>query len=423
MEATNQQKPQIEITWWHHAVIFLFACAVVVSRQPDAVFNAQFWAEDGHVWFADAYNLGWWSALFRVFEGYIEVFPRLGAALALLVPLKTAPLILNLLAITVRALPVSLLLSVRSSAWGTLGHRAMMAGIYLTLPNTGELNATITNSQWFLAFSVFLMLVGSKTRNIWEWCFDLFILLLCALSGPFCIFLLPIAAFLLWMRREQRYWLAAGVFAAGSFIQGWNLINGGLAGRFHGPLGASLTTAVKLFATQLYIGAWLGPNRIATIAWAGLYAVFIVVAVGGAILTVLCLLKTRLEYRLFFMFSAMVLVAALKAPLTTEKDMAPWAVMVIGWGTRYWFFPCLWLTWSVLKLLNDNVRTLRVVSGALLCVLFFGILLRWRIPALPDTNFAENAIRFESAPAGTEMVVPVIPDGWNMRLVKRANAR
>ena len=38
--------------------VFLFACAVVIARRPDAVFHAQFFAEDGRIWFADAYNLG-----------------------------------------------------------------------------------------------------------------------------------------------------------------------------------------------------------------------------------------------------------------------------------------------------------------------------------------------------------------------------
>ena len=44
---------------WQQGILFLLACAVIVSRRPEAIFHAQFYAEDGHVWFADAYNLGW----------------------------------------------------------------------------------------------------------------------------------------------------------------------------------------------------------------------------------------------------------------------------------------------------------------------------------------------------------------------------
>jgi len=419
----EQVAPQtFRLRAWQHCAILLLACAIIISRQPDAVFHAQFYAEDGHVWYADAYNLGWWTALFRVFEGYIEVFPRLGAALALLVPLSAAPLVLNLVAIMVRALPVSLLLSDRSSVWGTLAHRALMAGIYLTLPNTAELNANITNSQWLLALTAFLILAGSKLHSIWEQIFDLLVLLLCALSGPFCIFLLPIAAFLSWKHRERRYWLAVGVFATGSFVQVWGLIHGGYAGRSHGPLGASLSTVLKLFATQFYIGTLLGPNKLAIYAGASLNAMIFVIAVGGAILTVLCLLKTDLEYRLLFVFSAMVVAGGLKSPLINEK-MAPWAAMTVGAAARYWFFPCLWLSWSVLHFLRSEIRFLRVVSSLFLCLLCFGIVLRWRIPALPDSNFAESAKRFDRAPSGTDMTFPVTPPGWNVRLVKHADSR
>ena len=96
---------------WQQSAIFLLACAVIVSRRPDAIFHAQFYAEDGHVWFADAYNLGWWHALFRAQDGYFQTLPRLAAALALLAPLSLAPLVLNIAAVAVEALPVNILLS------------------------------------------------------------------------------------------------------------------------------------------------------------------------------------------------------------------------------------------------------------------------------------------------------------------------
>ena len=122
-----RQEPPIELRFWQHGVIFLLACALVVSRRPDLVFHPQLYAEDGHVWFADAYNLGWWPALFRTWGGYFQTLPRLGASLALLVPLFRVPLLLNLIAIASQVLPVNLLLSPRSSAWGSMRFRALLA--------------------------------------------------------------------------------------------------------------------------------------------------------------------------------------------------------------------------------------------------------------------------------------------------------
>jgi hypothetical protein len=36
----------------------LLAAALIVSLRPDAVTNAQFWAEDGKFFYADVYNRG-----------------------------------------------------------------------------------------------------------------------------------------------------------------------------------------------------------------------------------------------------------------------------------------------------------------------------------------------------------------------------
>jgi hypothetical protein len=125
----QQEQPTVGLRVWQHGVVFLLACAVIISRRPDAVFHVQFYAEDGHVWYADAYNLGWWPALFRTWTGYFLTLPRIAASLALLVPLYRVPLFLNLVAIFVQALPVNLLLTVRSSVWGSLRFRSLLAGM------------------------------------------------------------------------------------------------------------------------------------------------------------------------------------------------------------------------------------------------------------------------------------------------------
>ena len=46
-----------------HISVFLAAFLVVFSRRPDAILNAQFWAEDGKFWYADAYHFGAHSLL------------------------------------------------------------------------------------------------------------------------------------------------------------------------------------------------------------------------------------------------------------------------------------------------------------------------------------------------------------------------
>jgi hypothetical protein len=163
-DSAENNSPIRSIQPWQYVLIFIFACGIVIARRPDAIFHAQFFAEDGAVWFADAYNQGWWTALFIAHVGYYQTFARLGAAVALLVPFSMAPLVLNLIAIAVRAVPVNLILSSRSAEWGNLRTRVVLAALYLALPNSLEVDAGITNSQWILALSALLLLRSCRAR-------------------------------------------------------------------------------------------------------------------------------------------------------------------------------------------------------------------------------------------------------------------
>src|SRR5690242_13483628 len=99
------------------ALIFAYA---VLSRRPDAFLNPPFFAEDGNVWFAEAYNFGWLRALFITHTGYFQTLPRLGAALALTVPLAHAPLVMNIIGLIVQIAPAVYLLSAKMSQWAPL---------------------------------------------------------------------------------------------------------------------------------------------------------------------------------------------------------------------------------------------------------------------------------------------------------------
>ena len=242
---------------------FLIACAILVTRRPDAIFHAQFFAEDGHVWYAEAYNLGWLTTLFRAQDGYFQTLPRLAGALAQLVPLALAPMVLNLIAIAVEAIPVILLLSTRSSVWGSLHFRALLACAYLVLPNSREMIAILTSSQWILALSVFLLLAASTPKGVAVRIFDISILLLSGLTGPFCFFLFPVAFFLAWKRRGLWRFAEAGLLAALCAVQAWGLLVVDPSGRAHAPLGAGFGLFTRLLASQIFLGALFGGNALA----------------------------------------------------------------------------------------------------------------------------------------------------------------
>jgi len=421
MHAEVERKPRkFELRAWHHGVIFLLACAVIISRRPDAVLHAQFWAEDGHVFFADAYNFGWWHALFRTYAGYFHAFPRLGAALSLLVPLAFAPLVLNLIAICVEVLPVSLLLSSRSSAWGSLTFRSILAGAYIVLPNGFEMHAFITDSQWLLAFAAFLLLVASEPLNTGERVFDLVILLVCGLSGPFCVFLTPIALFMIRKQRSLWRWGTAGLLILTSLVQTWALLGGGYSGRPHYALGANPALLIRILGGHVFLASILGANGLAANLSPEVFIGLLCAFVGGFLIVALCWAKCPLPPRLFALFSTAILAVSLASPAAyPPAGITTWELLARAGGIRYWFFPTLAFIWLLLFGFRSGGEVLKAILVVVMVTSCIGVVRDWRTPPLADLHWAENARRIEGAAPGKVFVIPINTAGWTMTLVKR----
>lgn len=404
-----------------HIAAFFIACGVIISRRPDALFHPQFWAEDGIVWFANAYNMGWWHPLFRTEVGYFQTLPRLGAALALLVPLAFAPLVTNLIALGIQALPVNLLLASRSREWGSLRMRAAFAAIYLALPNCPEICANITNGQWTLALCVFLVLVAAPTDNSYGRAIDLALILLCGLTGPFCFFLVLVAAFLAWKRRQHSLYLPIAILAFCSIIQAYGLLVLGTAQRSSSNLGASVSGFIRILGGHVYIGALFGATSAALASGTRNFLILVAVAIAGTALIGFALNQASLPVRIFAVFAALILTAELVSPSSYDAFNTPkWQLIEGASAIRYWFFPSLLFLWSLVLGTTRGSKVFKVASAAVLILLCFGIALRWRRPPFADTQFSERARAFEASAPGTTIIFPENPEGWSFKLEKHA---
>src|SRR3954467_4485450 len=109
---------------WLQLVIFAIALLIVCSRRPDALAIPQFYAEDGTVFYSEAYSLGL-HALVLPRSGYFHTVPRLVVLFDQLFPLVWAPLIVSLAAMAIQILPVNVFLSSRFS---NIDHKIRMLG-------------------------------------------------------------------------------------------------------------------------------------------------------------------------------------------------------------------------------------------------------------------------------------------------------
>src|SRR4029077_12112899 len=124
---------------------FVAAALLIVLRDPSLFTRPQFWAEDGKIWFAQAYNQGWLHSLTVPLSGYLCILPRLAAGVALFVPFRWAPLILSLEGLLLQALPVPILFSERCRNWAPLSFRLLFAAVYVGIPDARDVHVVCTN--------------------------------------------------------------------------------------------------------------------------------------------------------------------------------------------------------------------------------------------------------------------------------------
>ncbi len=404
------------IDWKLQVLIFLTCAALVVSRRPDALFNPQFFAEDGTFWYAQAYTSGWLPSLFRPENGYFATLSRLIASAALLAPFHLAPLVMNLAGLSIQVLPVNILLSARCRNWAPLFSRTLMAMLYLGLPNSAELNVAAEEAQWHLALLACLLMLACPPSNPKWWLVDITILLVSGLSGPCGVILWPIALIVWLLRRSPWRLTMLATLSAAAAIQAWTLITTAEATRSHAILGATPKLAVQILAGQIYLGSTLG---VASLQVQRSLTVLVVVAVFGTLLLGYCFIDMPLEWRLLLAFSSMILVASLIAPMVSLT--APqWPILKAAAGIRYWFFPMLGFVWALVWLgtLSPN-RFARGIGVAGLVIACIGIVKDWKYPVYKDLHFQEYAGQFEAARPGTLVSIPIVPPGWTMPLVKR----
>ena len=404
--------------------IFLSFFLILVLRRPDAVVNSQFWAEDGKFWFADANNIGAWQSIFLPQDGYFQTISRLTASFSQIFPITYSPLVFNLIALVVQLLPALFLVSPRlKNIFPNIYVRFGLALAFLLLPNIAEIHGNITHGQWYLAILAGLILIaGISHKKIWK-IFDLVFVALSGLSGPFALFLAPVAV-VRWRRSRQRWDLILlSFFSATALIQ--------LASLLFLPSGdsrviselASVPLLLEILGRQVYLGLLFGSGGavwlVNSLPWANL--LFFIAGLLGTLYLVFLFFRAPFELRLFSILAGLVLAASLFSPTGDLSGQSAWQLLFDSpGGIRYWIFPMtaslLLLTWSAFF---SSSRVTRAIATLVILFLPIGIFMDFQIPAYQDLDFHREITEFSNAPYGHVQTIPINPMGWSMTLIKQ----
>lgn len=403
-------------------VVFSLVVIALFSRNPSLLAHAQFYAEDGSIWFAQAYNLGWLHSLVVTQAGYLNTMPRLAAGLALLVPIGYAPFVMATVGLLVQSLPVTILLSSRCRAWAPLPTRMVLAAIYVAIPNSREIHVVATNSMWHLAVSAVLIAFASSPRTWRGRVFDSVLLLEASISGPFCIVLVPLILIFWWRRRQPWSLVISAVTGIGAFTQMLLILFD--TNRVPRPLGATLGKFFRVLGGNVFAGSLIGGHSFSTTP-----AVFILLAtLVGVSICLYCLRFANIEWTLFLVYCAGVYAASLHNPVgvpdpSTGTVESAWDMLLENPSGRYSFLPMLMFLWSAIWCaLYGRDRLFRLAGASIFLTMSIGIVRDWKYADYPNKHFPESVRRLRDAKQGDHVIVPIPPEGWQMELVKKGSS-
>jgi hypothetical protein len=222
-------------------VVFLLGSVAAFFRLGDVALRGNVWAEDGRFFLTAALLHNGIAAVFEPYAGYMNLTPRVLAAVVASLPLWSQGVALNLAASLVQAAVATLAYVgtcgfIRQRLW-----RLLLAIAVVAVPVGPEVIEAIANLQWFLIFGGCVCLLWTPRRPL-GWAVLFGALLITAMSSPFAVILLAGALGRLLVQRSRVAAVLAAVVATGFAIQTMVMVNAPARGG-RNALGVNLTPA------------------------------------------------------------------------------------------------------------------------------------------------------------------------------------
>jgi len=313
--------------------------------------------------------------------------------------------------------PVPFLLSSQFRRWAPLPTRIAFAAVYVAIPNAREIHIVCTNSQWHLALIMALLAFTEAPQSLAAKVFELAVITIGAVTGPFALVLVPLVAIFWYVRRLRWTAIVLSILSAGAIVQVFTLLSSSSQRPLRGHLGASLSLFFRLLGGNCFMGALLGSHRF------GLKLPLVCSALMFAIGLGLCVYCARFlsaGVRLFFVFCFGLFLAGLRMPAIQPNPTPMWMLLLEIPSQRYLFFPSLPFLFAILWCAGyARNRMARISAIALAPILCIGVWSDWRVPSLPPMDLHQQAAILKAARPGEHVVLDEYPPGWSIYLVKR----
>lgn len=193
---------------WSHAGLGLLCFLLIWFRLPGLYAAGNFVAEDGWVFFADAFNESFPLVLFKPYAGYFHLLPRLIAELAGGLDFAVQPTAYAVVAGLCSALLLTLwYLPVFRCHLASDGHRAAIV-LLLAVCHHAENLSLVLGLHWYLSFALALFALAPLPAGKSAGMMTAGLSVLAAWSSPSTVALVPL---LVWrffrpLNRRHRWW-------------------------------------------------------------------------------------------------------------------------------------------------------------------------------------------------------------------------
>ncbi|EPQ1034068.1 Uncharacterised protein [Enterobacter hormaechei] len=408
--------------------IFLFCFLVFVFRRPEIITNAQFWAEDGAIWYHQANTIGPLNSLILPQQGYYQTISKLVASLSLAVPVYYAPLLYNVIGISIRCFMVMFLLSNRLSMY-SLPSRVLIALFVVLMPHLEEVHANITNTHWYLSMWLFMVLIANKPASRIDKTHDIFVLVIAGLSGPFIVFMAPVLALKMIANASGKNifiktinaiksvdWFAF-VFIALCVVQLLTIAMSFNESRNHTELGATFQLFINILSTRVFAGFALSDSGIQML-WTMDKANDVIVIISCCLL-VLALYKAKWRAWAIVIYPFTMLFLALAKPMISQTIPQWHGFEFTAAGQRYFVITSIFWFAIILLAFSRLGNAMKYVGYACAAMVLIKVAVYdFRIEPLPDAGWSEQVEKYNSSAKGEPVRMSINPPGWVMEVIK-----
>lgn len=178
----------------HYQTIFLlfFIAVIHITRSPNVSIQGRFWAEEGNIFFYNAWINSPLKALFTSYGGYLNLSTNATTLIARwCFPLEYAPYFTMTVGLLFQLLPSFLLLTAKDAWLSSFKTRALAILLLLFVPESLEISLQSLHIQFNLSLSCALILILDNQATYQRW-LKLCIILLTTLSGALSVILVPL---------------------------------------------------------------------------------------------------------------------------------------------------------------------------------------------------------------------------------------